>query len=83
MEVGGVAIYRPFGEFHRTNSYCRLTIDSESRNSEPQPSDKNDFKVDTPPPLQTSTAHKQEDFESPYTRRVSIKPRTDCSKEQK
>ncbi|GFX13484.1 hypothetical protein TNCV_2192381 [Trichonephila clavipes] len=22
MELGGVAIYRPFGEFRRSNSYC-------------------------------------------------------------
>ncbi|GFY02878.1 hypothetical protein TNCV_3507581 [Trichonephila clavipes] len=24
VEVDGVAIYRPFGEFHRANSYCHL-----------------------------------------------------------
>ncbi|GFV44293.1 hypothetical protein TNCV_4117701 [Trichonephila clavipes] len=24
VEIGGVAIYRPFGEFHRANSYCHL-----------------------------------------------------------
>ncbi|GFV12667.1 uncharacterized protein TNCV_1388631 [Trichonephila clavipes] len=24
VEIGGVAIYRPFGEFHRANSYCYL-----------------------------------------------------------
>ncbi|GFW61026.1 hypothetical protein TNCV_4872361 [Trichonephila clavipes] len=24
VEIGGVTIYRPFGEFHRTNSYCHL-----------------------------------------------------------
>ncbi|GFW66627.1 uncharacterized protein TNCV_1370601 [Trichonephila clavipes] len=24
MEIGGVAIYRPFGEFGRANSYCHL-----------------------------------------------------------
>ncbi|GFX14887.1 uncharacterized protein TNCV_1486291 [Trichonephila clavipes] len=23
-EIGGVAIYRPFGEFRRANSYCHL-----------------------------------------------------------
>ncbi|GFV36528.1 uncharacterized protein TNCV_2260471 [Trichonephila clavipes] len=25
VEIGGVAIYRPFGEFRRANSYCHLT----------------------------------------------------------
>ncbi|GFW80246.1 hypothetical protein TNCV_461521 [Trichonephila clavipes] len=24
VEIGGVAIYRPFGEFRRANSYCPL-----------------------------------------------------------
>ncbi|GFW93703.1 transposable element Tcb1 transposase [Trichonephila clavipes] len=24
VEIGGVAIYRPFGEFRRANSYCHL-----------------------------------------------------------
>ncbi|GFT47505.1 hypothetical protein TNCV_3750341 [Trichonephila clavipes] len=24
MEIGGVTIYHPFGEFHRGNSYCHL-----------------------------------------------------------
>ncbi|GFS83066.1 hypothetical protein TNCV_1286871 [Trichonephila clavipes] len=24
VEIGGVAIYRPFGEFHRDKSYCPL-----------------------------------------------------------
>ncbi|GFV51923.1 uncharacterized protein TNCV_1322761 [Trichonephila clavipes] len=24
MEIGGVAIYHPFGEFHQDNSYCYL-----------------------------------------------------------
>ncbi|PRD31919.1 UNVERIFIED_CONTAM: hypothetical protein NCL1_22039 [Trichonephila clavipes] len=24
VEIGGVAIYRPFGEFRRVNSYCHL-----------------------------------------------------------
>ncbi|GFT28890.1 uncharacterized protein TNCV_3585851 [Trichonephila clavipes] len=24
VEIGGVAIYCPFGEFHRANSYCQL-----------------------------------------------------------
>ncbi|GFW06043.1 uncharacterized protein TNCV_4478371 [Trichonephila clavipes] len=24
VEIGGVAIYRPFGEFHRANSYWHL-----------------------------------------------------------
>ncbi|GFS71316.1 hypothetical protein TNCV_5050591 [Trichonephila clavipes] len=24
MEIGGVAIYRPFGEFRRVKSYCHL-----------------------------------------------------------
>ncbi|GFX93514.1 uncharacterized protein TNCV_1094541 [Trichonephila clavipes] len=24
VEIGGVAIYRPFGEFCRANSYCHL-----------------------------------------------------------
>ncbi|GFW06002.1 uncharacterized protein TNCV_4477961 [Trichonephila clavipes] len=24
VEIGGVAIYRPLGEFHRANSYCHL-----------------------------------------------------------
>ncbi|GFW04853.1 uncharacterized protein TNCV_4880881 [Trichonephila clavipes] len=24
MEIDGVAIYRPFGEFRRANSYCHL-----------------------------------------------------------
>ncbi|GFU06772.1 uncharacterized protein TNCV_4353361 [Trichonephila clavipes] len=24
VEIGGVAIHRPFGEFHRANSYCHL-----------------------------------------------------------
>ncbi|GFV87728.1 uncharacterized protein TNCV_780101 [Trichonephila clavipes] len=24
VEIGGVAIYRPFGEFHRAKSYCHL-----------------------------------------------------------
>ncbi|GFS49145.1 uncharacterized protein TNCV_2410091 [Trichonephila clavipes] len=24
VEIGGVAIYHPFGEFHRANSYCHL-----------------------------------------------------------
>ncbi|GFV70507.1 uncharacterized protein TNCV_2868531 [Trichonephila clavipes] len=24
VEIGGVAIYRRFGEFHRANSYCHL-----------------------------------------------------------
>ncbi|GFV76901.1 transposable element Tcb2 transposase [Trichonephila clavipes] len=26
VEIGGVAIYRPFGEFHRANSYCHLLV---------------------------------------------------------
>ncbi|GFU83535.1 uncharacterized protein TNCV_4217951 [Trichonephila clavipes] len=26
VEIGGVAIYRPFGEFHRANSYCHLYV---------------------------------------------------------
>ncbi|GFT67204.1 hypothetical protein TNCV_783541 [Trichonephila clavipes] len=24
VEIGGVAIYRPFGEFRQANSYCHL-----------------------------------------------------------
>ncbi|GFV55353.1 hypothetical protein TNCV_2269041 [Trichonephila clavipes] len=24
VDIGGVAIYRPFGEFRRANSYCHL-----------------------------------------------------------
>ncbi|GFV23976.1 hypothetical protein TNCV_207271 [Trichonephila clavipes] len=24
VEIGGVAVYRPFGEFRRANSYCHL-----------------------------------------------------------
>ncbi|GFT87199.1 uncharacterized protein TNCV_4023191 [Trichonephila clavipes] len=24
VEIGGVAIYHPFGEFHRAKSYCHL-----------------------------------------------------------
>ncbi|GFW20760.1 uncharacterized protein TNCV_1049811 [Trichonephila clavipes] len=24
VEIGGVTLYRPFGEFHRANSYCHL-----------------------------------------------------------
>ncbi|GFT58854.1 hypothetical protein TNCV_185051 [Trichonephila clavipes] len=24
VEIGGVTIYRPFGEFHRAKSYCHL-----------------------------------------------------------
>ncbi|GFT70761.1 hypothetical protein TNCV_2490971 [Trichonephila clavipes] len=24
LEIGGVTIYRPFGEFHRAKSYCHL-----------------------------------------------------------
>ncbi|GFW75090.1 uncharacterized protein TNCV_447951 [Trichonephila clavipes] len=24
MKIGGDAVYRPFGEFHRANSYCHL-----------------------------------------------------------
>ncbi|GFX49211.1 uncharacterized protein TNCV_293761 [Trichonephila clavipes] len=24
VEIGGDAIYRPFGEFHQANSYCHL-----------------------------------------------------------
>ncbi|GFU85036.1 uncharacterized protein TNCV_1552991 [Trichonephila clavipes] len=27
VEIGGVAIYRPLGEFHRANSYCHLNGD--------------------------------------------------------
>ncbi|GFW19372.1 uncharacterized protein TNCV_1602671 [Trichonephila clavipes] len=26
VEIGGVTIYRPFGEFHRANSYCPCMV---------------------------------------------------------
>ncbi|GFY32444.1 hypothetical protein TNCV_3559521 [Trichonephila clavipes] len=39
VEIGGVTIYRPFGEFHRANSYCMglkaKTNDNDRRTSGP------------------------------------------------
>ncbi|GFW98639.1 uncharacterized protein TNCV_2758181 [Trichonephila clavipes] len=41
VEIGGVAIYRPFGEFFRANSYCHMMVlkaqANERRTSSPLP----------------------------------------------
>ncbi|GFW66020.1 hypothetical protein TNCV_588461 [Trichonephila clavipes] len=40
VEIGGVAIYRPFGEFRRPNSYCLLYgAQGLRRTSSPLPQD--------------------------------------------
>ncbi|GFT00278.1 hypothetical protein TNCV_2738401 [Trichonephila clavipes] len=61
---GGVAIYRPFGEFRQAKSYCHLStraIGDGARSFEPRSCDEDDTLADIATRLQK--LHRQEDFE--------------------